>query len=61
MHDTPWHRKHCLCGGRGLCSPCRRYAAENEITAELDTRELVPYDDDCEPTLPDAGAETSHR
>jgi hypothetical protein len=33
----------------------------DETTAELDTRELPVYDDDCEDTLPDAGAETSHR
>jgi hypothetical protein len=60
------YRKACLerrCTCPYTIRACPQHSSiwQDEPTADLDTRELVPYDDDNEDTLPDAGAETSHR
>lgn len=61
MNDDP----RCRCW---TWEPCPVHTLANarprnpdEITQELDTRELPAYDDDNADTLPDAGAETSHQ
>jgi hypothetical protein len=60
----PWCNNHQAStdGHRQGCpNPLARVLPSDEPTQELDTRELPAYDDDNEDTLPDAGAETSHR